>query len=342
MKRILLISPLPPLIGGVSVSTQRLYENLCRDGYQVNRYNLKFSNPQFNNAIGIVLRFFCIPFYILFHRKFDIIHCHVPGIFRKLYIALCKPLFKRSKLVFTIHGDITSLIPNKYLPFILRRADKVICVQPGDSLKLPTEYRIKSVDIPAFIMPTHISDEGIPTYILDFVKDKAAPTLIMNGSIILSTDYYDLYGFEEALNLFQKFKADKKTVKLLMIVNGNLNEEQSLFVKHLIDETKDSSNVLIVQNEHFELTPLFKYCDVCLRPTKTDGDSLTIREALAMHCRVVASDVSQRPPGTLIYHLGNMADFYEKTCQAIASPASKIHQPDYYQLIKQQYELLSD
>lgn len=50
MKKILLVSPFPPKLGGVSVSSERLYDNLINDGYEVIRYNIRF-NSNFRNTI---------------------------------------------------------------------------------------------------------------------------------------------------------------------------------------------------------------------------------------------------------------------------------------------------
>lgn len=41
--------------------------------------------------------------------------------------------------------------------------------------------------------------------------------------------------------------------------------------------------------------------DVFVRPTLADGDALSVREALALGCTVVASDVGHRPPGCLVF-----------------------------------------
>lgn len=41
--------------------------------------------------------------------------------------------------------------------------------------------------------------------------------------------------------------------------------------------------------------------DVFVRPTLADGDALSVREALALGCAVVASDVGHRPPGCLTF-----------------------------------------
>ncbi len=49
-------------------------------------------------------------------------------------------------------------------------------------------------------------------------------------------------------------------------------------------------------------------CDVFVRPTRVDGDALSVREALSMGRMVVASDAGHRPPGCLVFRAGDGDD----------------------------------
>ena len=343
MKRILIISPMPPLIGGVSISSKRLYDNLKNDGYDTHAYNIKYKKSRYNKPILIFIRFLFIPVYILLHKKYDIIHCHVPGALRKYYIALLKPLYKGSKLFFTIHGDIKLLLGNNLFMFSMRKADRIICVQSGDSSKLPDELKYKAIDIPAFILPNNSGINAVPKYIVDFLQLTDKPKVIMNGGIVLTSQNFDLYGFEDVVKLYFELKEININIRLVMIVNNdNLDKEQEMFVQMLKRKVEQEEDVLFVINEKFELISLFQYCDICLRPTKTDGDSLTVREALAMNCKVIASDASARPDGTIIYHLGNSDDLLKKVVETLDVLEEKKNSnhisADFYKLIKEQYE----
>lgn len=69
MKKILLVSPFPPKLGGVSVSSERLYDNLINDGYDVLKYNIRFNNERFDTPLLLAIRYFWLPFYIIFHPE---------------------------------------------------------------------------------------------------------------------------------------------------------------------------------------------------------------------------------------------------------------------------------
>jgi glycosyltransferase involved in cell wall biosynthesis len=51
---------------------------------------------------------------------------------------------------------------------------------------------------------------------------------------------------------------------------------------------------------------------VFVRPTLKDGDSISVREALVLGVPVVASRVGSRPPGTILFHPGNVEDMLSK------------------------------
>lgn len=334
--RILLISPMLPGIGGVSVSSHRLLLNLKKDGFNAQAFNIRFREMAHNTPAYLFLRFLIIPFYIIFNHKFDIIHCHVPGVLRKLYISLFKPFYHGAKLIFTIHGDAFPLVTNRFAQKALEKADKIICVKPGDSENLPSQLKSKSVDIPAFILPRIIDETYIPQSILSFCKkSKEESLLIFNGAAIVSEKYNDLYGFCDMLDAFDLLE-HRGEYKLLMVQNGVPNNQESeTLMKRVKLRIKSKPNIKFVEGEEFELCPLFRYAKLYVRPTKTDGDSLSIREALAMGCNVVASNVVCRPKGVIVYNdRAQLADTIE-----YAMNQKAIHYPtkDYYQDIKEVY-----
>ncbi|MDE6140032.1 MAG: glycosyltransferase [Alistipes sp.] len=342
MKRVLIVSPMPPLIGGVSISSGRLYDNLRRDGYDVDYYNLKFSNGRYNTKIGILLRFMYIPIYVLLHKRYDIIHCHVPGVSRKLYLSLVKPIFfKGAKTVMTIHGDISSLLRSKPFLFALRRMDSIICVQPGDSAKLPDDIRSRSEDIPAFIMPRIIPDSDVPSDIMDFVGRDDKPLIIHNGAVVLSDKHYDLYGFEDMADLYFKLKQAGVGFKMLLIVIGETDTaDKRRFVEAIRTRIAGEPDILLVHNQGFELLPILKYGFMYIRPTKTDGDSLSVREALAMGLHTVASDRTVRPDGVVTYH--NAEELFDKVKALLIDNKRSLcdSNHDFYDQIKSVYDSL--
>jgi glycosyltransferase involved in cell wall biosynthesis len=80
------------------------------------------------------------------------------------------------------------------------------------------------------------------------------------------------------------------------------------------------------QIPHAEALGVLAAADVFVRPTRADGDALTVREALAAGRRVVASAVGNRPPGCLLFPSGDgeaLARALEAAPGAPAPPAAR-------------------
>jgi glycogen synthase len=72
--------------------------------------------------------------------------------------------------------------------------------------------------------------------------------------------------------------------------------------------------------DHGAALAVLETSDVFVRPTRADGDAVTVREALALGCRVVASDVGHRPPGCLLFPTGDAVALAARLVEA-ARPA---------------------
>jgi glycogen(starch) synthase len=70
-----------------------------------------------------------------------------------------------------------------------------------------------------------------------------------------------------------------------------------------------------------EALAVLRTCDVFLRPTRADGDSISVREALALGVRVVASDAAVRPAGVHCHAAGSGAALAAAVLEALAAPA---------------------
>jgi glycosyltransferase involved in cell wall biosynthesis len=70
--------------------------------------------------------------------------------------------------------------------------------------------------------------------------------------------------------------------------------------------------------------------DAFVRPTRADGDAVSVREALALGARVVASDVVPRPEGCLTFRTGDAGDLAARLAQALDAPrpGARAGEPD--------------
>ena len=79
----------------------------------------------------------------------------------------------------------------------------------------------------------------------------------------------------------------------------------------LIRELRLEDHVLLTCAS-LSFVKLINDADIVLRPTCTDGDALTIREALYLNKPVVASDVVTRPEGAITFKNRDMFDLCAK------------------------------
>jgi glycogen synthase len=68
--------------------------------------------------------------------------------------------------------------------------------------------------------------------------------------------------------------------------------------------------------EHSAALGVISLCDVFVRATRADGDALSVREALALGCAVVASDGGHRPPGCVLFRADDARNLVERMLEA--------------------------
>ncbi|HEY6099557.1 MAG TPA: glycosyltransferase family 4 protein [Anaeromyxobacter sp.] len=95
---------------------------------------------------------------------------------------------------------------------------------------------------------------------------------------------------------------------------------------------------------HGEALGVLAASDVFVRPTRVDGDSVSVREALALGCPVVASDVGHRPPGCLLFPAGDAAALEARLGEAIsgARPGPRAPGEDPFDAIVAMYRALAE
>jgi glycosyltransferase involved in cell wall biosynthesis len=84
----------------------------------------------------------------------------------------------------------------------------------------------------------------------------------------------------------------------------------------------------LAELDHPSALAVMSRCDAFVRPTTVDGDSLSVREALALGIRCVASDVVPRPAGTWLFRSGDASELAKQACAAIVAPLPQGERPD--------------
>jgi len=87
---------------------------------------------------------------------------------------------------------------------------------------------------------------------------------------------------------------------------------------------------------------MMRACDLFVRPTHVDGDALSVREALAMGARVVATQVGNRPEGVTLCPPADAAALARACLDALGKPppSTAVFGPDGLERLVSLYEQL--
>lgn len=325
---VLLIGAYPPPYGGNSIHIQRLHR-LCKvkgmDCVVLNPYR-GFSNLNEEDVIefrgNAVFRILNL---ISSLRKFSrneyrIVHIHVTALEKFRYVGIPILLACRGfKKVLTIHGgdfievyEKGNFLRRRLIQYLVSRFDKIITVNNEQKEFLITEFGIAAqrvVIIPAFLPPLlnrnfTFSESANLIFEVTKLRSKFDKLGLVAGYIL------PLYGFHDVLDALNSVR--KLGVKLGLIFVF-YTESDKKYESQLMERINKISGVLILRDIKPEaFIEILKYCDVFIRPTYLDGDSIALREAIYLGKQVIASDCVKRPDGCVLFKLGDTDDLARK------------------------------
>ncbi|MDP4208596.1 MAG: hypothetical protein Q8928_07260 [Bacteroidota bacterium] len=305
--RILLIGPLPDPKGGVSIHIKRLGE-LISPYYEVNYVDessvrkIEYFNLRSKKLFS----------YLKLIYWADIVHIHSGMLFLRIFhLCLSKLLFK--KVIITIHYTFKN--HNLFLHKVyLNLCNRVIFVnkETAQLLSLCTATYIKE----AFI-PQNIANEPVlPQNIQCWIKERKAQGYAIIGANAWRLDLYnntDLYGLDMCIKLINEIKIQAVKKVAFIFTVSSVPKSDTIFRNYITQIKKlDLENDFLLTEQNVSFVRIIEYSDVVLRPTITDGDALTIREALYMGVPVIASDIVNRPKPTILFKCRNQEDLFAK------------------------------
>lgn len=308
MPRLLLAGPFPGPVGGVSVHLSRLHAWLSARGIAVDRVD----ESRVKKTGVYNLRSFRVGSYLRYLTRCDVAHIHSSvHLFRILHIVACRMLGLR--VVVTIHSWRPSRIATWINRLFLRLAHEVILVSEGinDHLRL-RRHRI----LPAFLPPTEHRC-SLPREIqcfLDAARVRGGAVLCANAYELIENRGEDLYGLDLCVELLHRLVHQSGVEASLVFVVCCEARNNPLYIHAREAVARHGlEGRVCLYNEPVDFIALLSQCNVVLRPTNTDGDALTIREALYYGVPVIASDVVKRPEGTILFKNRDVQDLAFRT-----------------------------
>lgn len=353
--KINIVGIFPPPLGGISSHVLRLAQSLMKNGYNASvfddrcypfnsfkakivelkksrRFRIKNYSCDPKESLGVDLKIFKgfgkLYFYLLFKKNRDkeVIHYHHTEF--ELYGALLSTisfLRKSYRCIVTYHSFRDSIIKKNSMKYLYLIFNKffvshfiVVNKEIKEKLILWGIKENKISIIPAFLPPIEKEEDYklIPSNIWNFLKNHS-PIVSANASRIVFYKGSDLYGLDMCVEICSQLKAKYPEIGFLFCIPG-VSEEHDYIIK-IRSQIKalNLKNNFILITDAYQFYPILLKSNVFVRPTNSDGDAISIREAIHFKIPTVASDVVYRPTGTILFQNRNTDDFYNKVLEII-------------------------
>lgn len=196
-----------------------------------------------------------------------------------LVAFLCKVFNK--KLILSIHGEVGIT-----RGFLRQLENIAIKLSDFPVVGMASKAKAKSLNIntktsSAFIPPSDVKDKTVDALMKDLPKDKK---IFCTNANSFSFDFLgrEIYGITSLVNFFKNLEDS-----ILLVVDSS--KEYSAHFK-----SQSLKNVIFITKD-IDFCQLLKKSFCFIRYTSTDGDSVSIREALYFGIPVIASNCIERP-----------------------------------------------
>jgi glycosyltransferase involved in cell wall biosynthesis len=328
--KLLLIGPYPPPHGGISVHVMEARQALQQTGAEVRVLNaqpLKAHRGASRSAD--CLRYesiFSLVTLLLSHAMRGwVFHVHTNGHNRRSWLLalLCGLAGKAGPgSLLTLHSGMTpSYLRDGRVRRILAR---ITCALYGRVVGVNSEIQnsLRVIGVPSGkleVLPAYLG--ATPSSVLP----EAVEVFLRQHWPVFSTVlfYRPEYGFDFLLNGFAELRTRHPKAGCLVMGSG----EGKIAAQLAVLKAECGDAVLLLGDvPHALCLTLMARSQVFLRCTSADGDAISVREALCAGTPVVASDVGHRPPGTLLFPVGDVPAFASRVAQALEERGER-HSP---------------
>jgi glycosyltransferase involved in cell wall biosynthesis len=321
--KLLLLGPYPPPHGGVQTNLVAIRRYLVARGIPCPVINLtRHRRPDAGGVFYPKSPFRVLR--LLLTLDYDIVHLHLGGSLtpRLLGLALACCLVPGRKAVLTFHSggyasspEGKTARPDTLRGFVFRRFDRVIAVNQ-EIVDLFRRLGVASNRL-RLICPHSVSlpagEVKLPEAIAAFYGAHA-PVLLTVG---LLEPEYDL---PLQIMVLGRLRQRFPTAGLVIAGSGSL--ESDLLSR--IAATPWAEHVLLCGDVPHEATlRAISQCDLFLRTTLYDGDSVAVREALHLGTPVIATDNGMRPKGVHLIPVSDPNSLCQACERLLASPAER-------------------
>ena len=281
---LLIIGKCPLPVGGVTVHVKRLLDWLDYEDIPYSYYDLKHFN---------VLSFY----FAIRNSQYAHLHSSSP-LLHFLFSLIC--LFSRTKSLITFHGNIGRFgIWRNFLEMLSIKFSTIPIVLNEDSYVKVKPYNKRILLLSAYI--PQVIEEKLDNEILHRIhklQNKYKFILCTNAfNINYDNQGNDIYGIFDLVAFF----SNRSDICLI------ISDTSGNYHRHI---NYKNDNIYFIDKPHPFINVL-SLSDCFIRYTSTDGDSLSIHEAIDIGIPVIATNVVSRPYGVCLVQRGNIKELNE-------------------------------
>lgn len=297
---LLLVGSWPPPLGGVTIHVSRLDCSLKAAGIPHDCIDIRRT------------RFVSLLYAVARH---EVCHLHLSSPRAQLLLVLWAACW-RTWSVLTLHSDLNRHrgIRRQMVRLAVAICDVPVLLNQG-SFDKASRLNRRAVQISAFIPPADI--DPLPAWLQATLTEHMARYRC--GQPVIATNAFDLaYNADgrEVYGIFDLIDWSAGRSLALVISDPSARYEAEARRRYAADEIE---RVLFLTGPH-SFVAVLAQVDVFIRNTVTDGDSLSIHEALAQCKAVWATDVVARPRGTYLFRRLDEIDPYRPAWTGWAPP----------------------
>jgi glycosyltransferase involved in cell wall biosynthesis len=306
MLDVLVLGPYPPPLGGMSVYVQRLHRQLVTRGLRVAVLNHFRSSLESPEVIGTLARNPLRYWWSLRRTRSRVVHYHHSSRTSALVAVALVSRRDARTFVVTLHGPLRALrsrlpLVRRLTAWSLRRFDSVVAVSAEVAEQIAEIVPLERVTVlPAFLPPDRSEMDGLTLdeETAQFIAG-GGPTVVTSAYKVAGRPSDDLWGLDIAVDAFTRVAASHPRLRLAAFVAFSPRGGRSqAYLGRLRARIRDNG-----LEDRFLIrfgAPLLAGLGpntIYIRPTRSDGDAVSLREALALGVPAIATDVVRRPEG---------------------------------------------
>jgi len=314
-----LIGAFPPPVGGQAIYNTRLVEELRARGIRVAEVDVASRSP----GEGVPFTRWKLTWHLLM-KRFSIYHLTASDsrmLGFELIVALAS-IVRRTPFVYNILAGRFAARMAGYswfhralLCWSLRRASRILLsnqAMASELQRLPVGATSR-VEVVGCRLPLGIEPEE-DHELLEFLKG-GGPAIVAVGALRM------VYGFDLLARACTILTARGLRPHLLVIASGTAEPDAQLALDGAVRESENGWPMVVRRDvDRACVLGAIRAATVLARPTRADGDSLSIHEAQTLGVPVVASDAAPRPPGVVLHRSEDAASLAEAIVRACRIP----------------------